>query len=167
MRRSLRVEEAEAAVIRTLIAASETVATLAQTPSQTVKSPRLLELENLLAGLNRLGNNAALQSSKDQIRTQMAELQAQQGGIDTTISENRSLLVSVFGNRTEWEVLKPDEKRAIFKALVDRAVVTCVEIDTGEFSRRGKPKQIVTWELDVTLKALGLPTTTAPSAFEP
>jgi len=162
MRRSLRVDIAEDLVIDKLIQARETIATLGQTPTQPAKSPELLRLENLLVGLNRLGDDPSLWGSKDQIRAQIAQIRASEGSVDQTIAESRELLLSVFGSRAEWEVLKLDEKRHLFRALVDRVVVDVTETDTGEVSKRGNPKQIVNWQIDVILKPLGLPSSPHP-----
>ncbi|MBW4463989.1 MAG: recombinase family protein [Pegethrix bostrychoides GSE-TBD4-15B] len=153
LNRSLRVNLLESAVISQLVQAAEAIVDVAETPIEPVKPPRLVELEALLTNLNRLGNDPALQASKSQLRTEIASIQAAMVTPQLEgFSENKALLLSIFGEPLFWQTMKPPEKRVAFTSLIERIVIDVAEVDTGETSRRGRPKLRLDWSIQMELK---------------
>jgi len=154
--RSCPVGTIEAAVIAELVKAHELLAIIAQTPVALKESPELLEARRKLDQLNRMGDDPEYEPSKARFIAKIAALQAEQGNQSSETPENRELLQAIFANPLTFSTLPPDEKRQIFNGLVSKVVVNCTEEDTGEVSRRGKPKMLVSWSFEVYLKPLGI-----------
>lgn len=157
MNRSLPVQRVLDEVIQRLLEANGLLADVAGQVIEMPKPPELLELEALLRNLERLGNNRALQSSKDELITQIAALKSSHRGISGEMTSNRTLLSSMFRDPLFWQTLKPDEQHQVFSSLVNRVIVDCQEIDTGQISKRKRPIIEVSWDFEIYLKPLGLP----------
>ncbi|MBD3882458.1 recombinase family protein [Phormidium tenue FACHB-886] len=167
MKRSLSLSVLEDYTIQQLTAAAGQIATIAQATIVLPKSDRLLELEALLNGLNKLGSSSMLEASKAQIRAEIAALTTQSSEITAEVGENRELLVSIFSDPLTWQTLSKAEKSAIFRGLIDRILISMEEVPTGEMSRRGNPKMRIDWTVEFHLK-VGLqdsPSTVRFSSF--
>lgn len=152
MNRSLYLPALEDLVAEELAKYSERLATIAQTSSSPKKDPQILALENLLAGLNQLGDNPALESSKSQLKAQIALLEAKS---NTSIEDgdgDKELLISVFSDPAVFKTLQLEEKRAVFVRLIEQITIDVEEVFTGEISRRNRPKQQACWLIQIHLK---------------
>ena len=83
----------------------------------------LRELRGQLAVLENLGYNPAIATAKEQLRAQISNLEyglTVGANIDTKL---RDALIDTFGNPVYFSSLPLDEKKAIYRALIDRIVV--------------------------------------------
>ncbi|MEP0911773.1 recombinase family protein [Leptolyngbya sp. GB1-A1] len=143
-----RVDAIESEVIAALLAKAAAIAEMADVPTgqQSSISPELLQLQEQLAGLERLGFNPALEAAKQDIRIQIEALQRQSSAESEYQSELVELLSAV-GDARYWETLEPDEKKSIYRQLVDR--VTIQPFPDQPPATKLRPLQ---WDIQVTLK---------------
>jgi len=113
----------EAAVIDALLARSEAIATIANTPELEIETPELQALRRELAyyqlapGQRAAGIVAELQNQITILTQQGSQTTKAQGA-------NRELLLQCFGDRSTWEhLMSPEEKRDVYRALVERVTV--------------------------------------------
>lgn len=153
LNRSLRVDRLEPVVIQGLVQAAAGIVEVAETPITPAKPPRLVELEGMLSRLNQMGNEPALQSSKDQLRVEIAALQAAMVTPQIEgFSESKELLLALFGDPLFWQTMQSKERRVAFTSLIERIVIDVVEVDTGELTKRGKARQRLDWMIQIELK---------------
>jgi len=118
----IRMEVAEAAVIEALIARTEAIATVAEQPSNAVDPPELQALKAELTYYQQAPGNRAAAIVVD-LQQQIDQFNRQKQTVSQQHSENRELLLKVFGDRSYWKTLLEEEKLEIYRALVDRVVI--------------------------------------------
>jgi len=127
MKRSIRETQAEDQVIQALCQrATELSAIAATSGTDTLDSPEILKLRAEIDYLKAApGNRAAaiVASLEQELRDRLAEQERQQ----TTESSKQSLL-ETFADRQYWTTLSSEERRDIYRALVNRIVIQDGEI---------------------------------------
>lgn len=122
-RKLVRQEKCEAAAIASLTQRASQIADIAELPLERVEPLDLRELRGQLAVLENLGYNPAIATAKEQLRAQISNLEyglTVGANIDTKL---RDALIDTFGNPVYFSSLPLDEKKAIYRALIDRIVV--------------------------------------------
>ncbi|MCA6572130.1 MAG: recombinase family protein [Pseudanabaena sp. M53BS1SP1A06MG] len=122
-RKLVRQEKCEAAAIASLTQRASQIADIAELPLERVEPVELRELRGQLAVLENLGYNPAIATAKEQLRAQISNLEyglTVGANIDTKL---RDALIDTFGNPVYFSSLPLDEKKAIYRALIDRIVV--------------------------------------------
>ena len=159
--RSLRMDALEGCIVQQLCAAAGSISDYAVQEVEAPKSPRLLELERLLSELERLGNNPALESSKAALRLEVSQIAAGERFDRSGTEAARETLESAFSDPTVWRSLKDDEKRAVFRDLIQSVTVDYAEVEIG-LTRAGLTKYRIDWTIDLEFAPkLGLPAMTA------
>lgn len=99
------------------------IATIANTPELEIETPELQALRRELAyyqlapGQRAAGIVAELQNQITILTQQGSQTTKAQGA-------NRELLLQCFGDRSTWEhLMSPEEKRDVYRALVERVTV--------------------------------------------
>jgi site-specific DNA recombinase len=106
---------------------------IAERPPEQLEPTELRALRDQLSQLEAiLGFNQAIEQAKQNLRQQIQSFQLQVKQADNVKSENRELLLQVFGDRSYWKTLLDEEKQEIFRALVERIIV-----------RDGKVEQVI------------------------
>lgn len=132
-KKTIRMEVAEGSVIEALQERLNAIAHIASLPPEQQEPLALKELRQQLAQLEAIpGHNSAIESAKQQLRLQIQTFQLQQTQEDSTKAENRELLMATFGDRTYWNTLPDEEKREIYRALVERVVVREGQVERVE-----------------------------------
>ena len=119
----VRLDKAEQSAIEKLVDRAAAITAIAQTPDSYVESPELIQLKNQLIGLEKLGNNPAIEAAKIELRQQIESLKYKQEQIVFTNSVNRDLLLRTFSDRLFWECISDEDKRLCYQNLVERVVV--------------------------------------------
>jgi len=122
-RKMVRQEKCEAAAIAALVQRADQIANIAQLPTQQIEPVELRELRAQLAALEVLGYNVAIAQAKEQLKAQISNLEY---GLTMGVnidSELRSVLVETFSNPSFFETLPEQDKKTIYRALIDRIVV--------------------------------------------
>lgn len=118
----------EKAVINALLERTEAINSLANLPPENVEHPELKALRLELAFYESAPGHRA-EAIKTELRQQIQLFQQNLQHQDLRQSENRDLLLQVFSDRTYWTTLLDDEKRQIYRALVEKVVVRNGEIE--------------------------------------
>jgi site-specific DNA recombinase len=130
---AVRMEIAEQAVIEALTKRAATVADLAELPTDPQEPLELKELRNQLAQLEAIpGHNPAIEIARLELRQQIENFQhrvEQQSTVDET---KRQLLLQIFGDQLYWKTLLDEEKRDVYRALVDRIVIKNGQVERVE-----------------------------------
>jgi site-specific DNA recombinase len=121
-KRSVREFVLEQAIINALTERAETIAHLAELSSEQITSPELQALRAELAYYEQAPGNRATAIVAD-LRQQIQEFQYQKSTVNYQQSANRELLLRIFGDRLFWKTLLPEEKRDIYRKLVDRVMM--------------------------------------------
>lgn len=113
----------EAAIITALLTRSDQIATLAAVADEPTETPELQALKQELSfyqsapGDRAAGIVAELQNQITMLKQQGTQATKDQGA-------NRELLLKCFGDRQTWEhLMSPEEKRQIYRALVERVMI--------------------------------------------
>ena len=131
-RKMVRQEKCEAAAIAELVQRAEQIARIAELPTQAIEPVQLRELRNQLATLETLGYNPAIALAKEQLKAQISNLEY---GLIVGVnidSEMRSVLVETFENPSFFATLPDGDKKAIYRALIDRIVCKDGEVVSVE-----------------------------------
>jgi len=119
---AVRMENAESAVIQALIHRAEMIRATAETREEQVDPPELQALKVELAYyLNAPGSRAA--AIVADLRQQIDAYHHQKETATALNVEQRDLLLQTFGDSLYWEALTHEEKRDIYRALVDRVII--------------------------------------------
>jgi site-specific DNA recombinase len=125
---AVRMENAEAAVIEALVNRAETISATAEVTEEQIDPPELQSLKVELAYyLNAPGSRAEaiVADLKQQIDAYRHKRQA-----STALEETqRDLLLQSFRDRDYWASLTPEEKRDLYRVLVDRVIVKDGQVD--------------------------------------
>ncbi|MGB3311537.1 MAG: fdxN element excision recombinase XisF [Nodosilinea sp.] len=117
-----RMETIEAVVIQSLTKRAESISAMAEVPSPDIDPPELQALKVELAYYqNAPGSRAA--SIVADLRQQIEAFKQKQQVATVVTSEQRDLLLQVFGDPLYWKTLMDEEKREIYRALVERVIV--------------------------------------------
>lgn len=94
------------------------------------KPQELLELEEQLKGLERLGSNPAIEAAKKALQNQIENL-SNYLSINTSncVSLNRTL-IEAFANPSFWRSQEPEQKRLIYRLLVDKISIRDGKIES-------------------------------------
>lgn len=117
-----KLETIEAIAIAQLVQRAETIAQLAELPMQLAEPVELRELRGQLATLENMAANPAIATAIAQIKLQISNLEYQQISGVNIDSELRSVLVETFANASFFETLLEQDKKTIYRALIDRIV---------------------------------------------
>ena len=113
----------EEIAIACLIQRAEQIADIAAAPLEDSEPLELRELKNQLAALETLSYNVAIAQAKEQIKTQIRNIQYQSTKSSEVDNDLRALLITTFSDRLYFETLQPTEKRLIYRALIDQIIV--------------------------------------------
>ncbi len=119
---SIRDTKAETVAIAQLTSAAAKIAQLAEVPVQLAEPVELRELRAQLATLETMGANPAIATAINQMKSQINNMEyglSSSGKID---NELRSVLVETFANPVYFATLPLEQKKTIYRALIDRIV---------------------------------------------
>ena len=121
-KRTIRDIAVEDEAIAALIQRSESIAQIAELPMQLAEPVELRELRGQLATLENMTANPAIALAILDIRGQINKMQY---GLTVGVkidSELKSVLVETFSNASFFETLPEQDKKTIYRALIDRIV---------------------------------------------
>jgi DNA invertase Pin-like site-specific DNA recombinase len=128
---AVRMENVEVAVIQALIRRAETISAVAEVTEDQIDPPELQALKVELAYYQNAPGSRAEAIVAD-LRQQI-EAYKQKNQVDTVVtSEQRDLLLQVFGDPLYWKTLMDEEKREIYRALVERVVIKGGQVERVE-----------------------------------
>ncbi|MCA6580458.1 MAG: recombinase family protein [Pseudanabaena sp. M38BS1SP1A06MG] len=123
--RDIRVEES---AIAKLTSAAEQIANIADSPLELQEPVELRELRSQLATLEAMGSNPAIVQAIGETKAQIAALEYQTiSGVNVN-SGLREILFETFNNPLYFSTLPIEQKKAIYRALIDRIVVKDGEV---------------------------------------
>lgn len=116
---SVRESVLEQAIIEALMSRAEAIASLASVAADVVEPPELQALRaELLFYEGAPGQRA--EGIKADLRQQIQAYQCRLQEADVARAGNLGLLLEVFGDRSYWKTLQDEDKRDIYRVLVDR-----------------------------------------------
>lgn len=121
----------EAAIIEALVKRAAAVSAIAEMPEQQVESPALQALKAELAYYQDAPGGRADAIVAD-LRQQIEAYERKQQVATVVTSEQRDLLLQVFGDPLYWKTLMDEEKREIYRALVERVVIKGGQVERVE-----------------------------------
>jgi hypothetical protein len=124
----VRQEKCETAAIAALTKRAEQIANIAEIPLERVEPLELRELRGQLATLETLTYNPAIAQAKEQLKSQISNLEY---GLTVGVqvdNELRSVLVETFQNPSFFATLPDGDKKTIYRALINRIVVKDGEV---------------------------------------
>lgn len=122
-RSTYKFETIEALAIAALVQRAENIANIAEIPTEKVESNELRELRSQLAMLETMAANPAIAKAVSEIKAQISNLEYEHSSGVNANSELRNVLVETFANPSFFETLPEQDKKAIYRALIDR--ITC------------------------------------------
>jgi hypothetical protein len=128
-KKSIRMDAVEQVVVAHLLQKAKKVAELAATPTQPIEPPELQQLQSQLAGLEQLGHNPAIESAKNELRSQIDNLLVKTAVYNSFSQEKQELLLLTFSDPMYWFTLLDDEKRQIYRALIEKVIVREGEVE--------------------------------------
>lgn len=131
-KRTIRDIAVEKFAIAALVQRAEQLAQLAQVPAQIVEPLELRELRGQLATLESMAANPAIAQAILEIKGQINKMQYGLTVGAKVDSELKSVLVETFQNSSFFETLLEQDKKAIYRALIDRIVVLGGEVISVE-----------------------------------
>jgi hypothetical protein len=117
-----RMEVIEAAVIEALCTRTEQIIHVAELPPSTVFPPELQALRSKLAFYELAPGDRAVAIITD-LKRQIKQFQHQNDQRAQVDEGNRELLLRCFSDRLYWKTLPDEEKRDLYRALVDRVII--------------------------------------------
>ncbi|MGF1566878.1 MAG: fdxN element excision recombinase XisF [Nodosilinea sp.] len=128
-KRSLRDEVIEQSVIEALVKRAETLTAIAELPPDNVDPPELRELKAELSFYeNAPGSRAA--GIIAELRHQVEDFQSRQREGNHQQSAQRELLIQAFGDLTYWKTLLSEERRDLYRALVDQVMLRAGQVES-------------------------------------
>lgn len=119
----VQADRAESALVTCLIERAAAVTQYASTPPEYVDPPEIQQLLRQLEVLEQLAHNSAIETAKNDLRSQIRAFQ-DRATCDSTINlELQHLLLDSFSDPEYWAGLTDDSKRQIYRDLVRRVVV--------------------------------------------
>ncbi|WP_198806932.1 fdxN element excision recombinase XisF [Leptolyngbya sp. BL0902] len=119
---AVRMENAEAAVIEALVNRAETISATAEVTEEQIDPPGLQALKAELAYyLNAPGSRA--EAIVADLKQQIEAYRYNQQASTSLSSEQRDLLLQTFSDPLYWKTLTPEQKRELYRALVERVIV--------------------------------------------
>ena len=121
----VRMEVVESKVIDHLIARAAAITEYAATLPEYIEPPEIQQLRSQLQGLEVLGHNPALETAKNDLRSQITALVERSKTKNVVDLELQQLLLDSFSDPEywKWEGLTMDHKRQIYRDLVERITV--------------------------------------------
>ncbi|MBD1876937.1 recombinase family protein [Nodosilinea sp. FACHB-131] len=127
-KKSLRDEIIEQSVIQSLAKRAETLTAIAELPPDNVDPPELQELKAELSFYeNAPGSRAA--GIVAELRHQIEDYYSRQQEGQQQVSTQRDLLLQVFSDRSYWKTLLPEERRDLYRALVDQVSIRAGQVE--------------------------------------
>lgn len=127
--RDIRVEDV---AIAKLVTAAEQIANIADSPLEQEDPLELRELRSQLATLESMGSNPAIAQAINDTKSQIARLEYRTSSSGQIDSELRLVLVETFSNPLYFSTLPLEQKKAIYRALIDRIVCKDGEVVSVE-----------------------------------
>jgi Pyruvate/2-oxoacid:ferredoxin oxidoreductase delta subunit len=121
----------EEAIIEALTQRAEAISAIAQIPEVEQDPPALQMLKAELAYYQNAPGSRAEAIVAD-LRQQIEAYRQKQQVATVVTSEQRDLLLQVFGDPLYWKTLMDDEKREIYRALVERVIVKDSQVERVE-----------------------------------
>jgi|JFJP01.1.fsa_nt_gi Site-specific recombinases, DNA invertase Pin homologs len=121
----IRMEIVEDAVIDALVSRAESITNLAQSNSDSpLDSPELQQLQSQLQQLKSIpGNNPTIHTAIQQLQNQITQLRYSLSQSQNQDSVSRDLLLWIFGERECWKGMNDEDKKRVYRELVDRVVI--------------------------------------------
>jgi site-specific DNA recombinase len=121
----------EDAIIEALTQRAQSISAIAQIPEVEQDPPELQALKVELAYYQDAPGSRAEAIVAD-LRQQIEAYQQRRQVTTAVTSEQRELLLQVFGDPIYWKTLKDEEKREIYRALVERVVIRDGKVEQVE-----------------------------------
>jgi DNA invertase Pin-like site-specific DNA recombinase len=121
-RSTYKLERIEALAIAALVKRAEQIANIAEIPLEQIESNSLRELRSQLTTLETMAANPAIAQAISHIKVQISNLEYKHDAGANIDTEKRSVLVETFENPSFFETLPEQDKKAIYRALIDRIV---------------------------------------------
>ena len=125
----IRMELVEAVVIEKLCTRAEQITTIAERPPSTLLPPELQVLRSELAFYQSAPGHRAIGIVAD-LKRQIKEFRHQQIQHSQVDQANRELLLRCFSDLLYWKTLLDEEKRDLYRALVDRVVMRDGQVES-------------------------------------
>lgn len=123
-KKAIRMDLAEEVVVAALVAQATKLSAIASISKPPTESLELQQLRAQLATLNGIpGNNPAIHTAIADLKDQIENLTRKRETVSIVQQENQQLLLEAFSERALWTTSTDDEKRKLFRVLVDRAIV--------------------------------------------
>ncbi|MBD2425370.1 fdxN element excision recombinase XisF [Phormidium sp. FACHB-1136] len=127
----VRMEKVEIAVIEALVSRAGTISATAEATEEQVDPPELQALKVELAYyLNAPGSRAAVIVAD--LKQQIDAYRHKQQASTTLSSGQRDLLLQTFGDPLYWKTLTPEQKRDLYRELVERVIVRDGQVERVE-----------------------------------
>ncbi|MEA5489305.1 MULTISPECIES: recombinase family protein [Pseudanabaena] len=127
-RSTYKFETIEALAIAALTKRAEQIANIAEISLERVEPLELRELRGQLATLETLTYNPAIALAKEQLKSQISNLEYGLTVGKQVDNELRSVLVETFQNPSFFATLPDTDKKTIYRALINRIVVKDGEV---------------------------------------
>jgi len=128
-RKLVRQEKCESAAIAALTKRADQIANIAEIPLERVEPLELRELRNQLLALEALGYNPAIATAKEQIKSQISNMEYELVRGETISEDLQNSLIDTFSNPCFFETLPDNDKKDIYQSLVSRIVVRDSEVE--------------------------------------
>ncbi|HEY9657548.1 MAG TPA: fdxN element excision recombinase XisF [Allocoleopsis sp.] len=126
-KRGVRESVLEQAIIDALITRAAAITTVAELPPEHIDPPELKALKAELAYYQAAPGNRAAEIVAD-LHHQIENFHHETRNQSEEVSANRELLLRVFRDSLFWQTLLPEEKRDIYRKLVDRVTMKNREV---------------------------------------
>lgn len=131
-KRMVKALKIENFIVGQLCSRAEEIAAIAATSMDAVEPPEILELRRQLIALDSAGNHPAIERAKTELQLQIKQLENQHNTQESVEQADRELLLSVFSDQEYWKQLAPEEKKRIYRTLVDRVYIRSGAIEDIE-----------------------------------
>ncbi|MEH2458279.1 fdxN element excision recombinase XisF [Nostoc sp.] len=119
-----RMDILEKSVIEVLIERKKALASLAQTPQDSVDPPELASLRTRLFALEAIsGFDPDIEEARTKLRNRIASYSETIKHHQEHQSANRKILLAVFSDPDYWLTLLDDEKRKFYRLLVKKVII--------------------------------------------
>ncbi|ACC81191.1 fdxN element excision recombinase XisF [Nostoc punctiforme] len=121
-RRTPRIEIVEDAVISMLVKKSREIVNFAGITATTIEPQELMQLRSRLTALSQLGYDPDIEDAKTKLQRRINEFVYSLGDRQVETDSRIDMLKS-FPDPLYWHTLPDDEKRVIFRALIEKVII--------------------------------------------
>ncbi|MEH1788833.1 MAG: fdxN element excision recombinase XisF [Nostoc sp.] len=121
-RRTPRMEIVEDAVISVLVKKAREIVDFGDIPTPTIEPQELQQLRRRLAALSQLGYDPDIEDAKTKLQRRINEF-VHSLGQHQQDTDSRIDMLKSFPDPIYWHTLPDDEKRVIFRALIEKVII--------------------------------------------